>query len=86
MTSDNKGLLLLLIMPVNFLPLRNQVSDVETCENVTSSRPSLSVNENIELSLLVNELDDRIVSWVSELLISQDAGPSESDSVQLKCI
>ncbi len=27
-----------LIMPVNFLPLRNEVSDVETCENVTSSR------------------------------------------------
>ncbi len=73
-------------MPVNFLPLRNQVSDVETCENVTSSRPSLSVNKNVELSLLVNELDDRIVSWVYELPISQDAGPSESDSVQLKCI
>ncbi len=29
-----------LIMPVNFLPLRNEVSDVETCENITSSRPS----------------------------------------------
>ncbi len=72
-----------LIMPVNFLPLRNQVSDVETCENVTSSRSSLSENENVELSLPVNELNDRTVTWVSELPVSQDAGPSESDSVQL---
>ncbi len=71
------------IMPVNFLPLRNEVSDVETCENVTSSRSSLSENENVELSLPVNELNDRTVTWVSELPVSQDAGPSESDSVQL---
>lgn len=72
-----------LIMPVNFLPLRNKVSNVETCENVTSSRSSLSVNENVELSLPVDELDMRTVSWVFGLPVSQDAGPSESDSVQL---
>lgn len=82
-TGTEKVVHINLIMPVNFLPLRNEVSDVETCENVTSSRPSLSENE--ELSLPVNELDDRIGPWVSELPVSQDAGPSESDFVQLKC-
>lgn len=72
-----------LIMPVNFLPLRKDMSDDDTCKNFTSSRSSLSVNENVELSLPVDELDERTVSWVSELPVSQDAGPSESDSVQL---
>ncbi len=41
------------------------------------------MNENVELSLPVDKLDERTVLWVSELPDSQDAGPSESDSVQL---
>ncbi|XP_052469952.1 uncharacterized protein LOC128026725 [Carassius gibelio] len=72
-----------LIMPVNFLPLRKDMSDDDTCKNFASSSSSLSMNGNVELGLPVDELDERTVSWVSELPVSQDAGPSESDSVQL---
>ncbi|XDV26292.1 hypothetical protein PO909_030044 [Leuciscus waleckii] len=71
-----------LIMPVNFLPLQNEMSEDDSSMNVGSSRSSLSVSENAELRLPVNESEERTVAWVSKLPVSEVAR-SESDSVQL---
>lgn len=69
-------------MPVNFLPLQNEISEDDSSRNVASSRSSLSVSENAELRFPVNESEERTVAWVSVLPVSE-VDRSESDSVQL---